>query len=120
MIQMQTSWSIESCRSYVDNTQATATPDDHPSANSSESNAIARNNGGINKCSNDGSCVAPELSPSSDNNECTLTTRVNNGSHEIITPQLLSHQLQSPQSAAQTPFREPINLLNHTMEGESY
>jgi len=76
MIQMQTSWSIESCMSYVDNTQATTTPDDHPSDNSSESNAIARSNGGINKGNDDGSSVAPELSPNSDNNECTLTTRV--------------------------------------------
>ena len=45
-----------------------------------------------NNGNNDGSSVASELSPNSDNN----------GSHAITTPQLLSHQHQSPQPAVQT------------------
>ena len=107
MIQMQTSWSIESCMSYVDNTQAAPTSDDHSSDNSNETNANARNNGEFNNGNNDGSSVAPELSPNSDNNESTSTTNVNNGSHAITTPQLLSHQHQSPQPTAQTFLGNP-------------
>jgi len=61
----------------------------------------------INNGNNDGSSVAPELSPNSDNNESTSTTNVNNGSHAITTPQLLSHQHQSPQPTAQTFLGNP-------------
>jgi len=83
------------------------TPDNHSNDNSSETNANARNNGEINNGNNDGSSVAPELSPNSDNNESTSTTNVNNGSHAITTPQLLSHQHQSPQPTAQTFLGNP-------------
>ena len=101
MIQMQTSWSIESCMSYVDDTQVTPTPDVHSSDNS-------RNNDGINSGNNKGSSVAPELShPNNDNNESIAITSVNNESHETITPQLLSLQHQSPQSSDQVFLENP-------------
>jgi len=54
------------------------TPDNHSNDNSSETNANARNNGEINNGNNDGSSVAPELTPNSDNNESTSITSVNN------------------------------------------